>query len=84
MTFTLPERAMIRMLFQHGTITEMRGSFMDGNHERWWEIIFRPKNLFRDESYYDIGFSGSLTWESADSVDEALDKLQEMMQEVAA
>lgn len=84
MTFTLPERAMMRKLFDHGTVSEMHGTYKDGTHERRWEIIFRPKNIFRDDAYFDVGLSGCYEWETADTLDEALDALETMTKEVAA
>lgn len=84
MTFTLPERAMMRKLFDHGTISEMHGTYMDGIHERRWQIIFRPKNLFRDDEYYDVGLSGCCDWVATDTLDEALNALEAMTKEVAA
>lgn len=84
MTFTLPERAMMRILFQHGTVSEMHSTYKDGRHERRWQIIFRPKNLFRDDEYFDVGLSGCCEWVAANTLDEALDMLETMMKEVAA
>lgn len=84
MTFTLPERTMMRKLFQHGTISEMHGTYMDGIHERRWQIIFRPKNIFRDDEYFDVGLSGTYEWVAANTLDEALNALETMMKEVAA
>ena len=84
MTFRPIDRNLIKMIFVRDIVSEMSGTYMDGRHERRWEIIRRKKNLFRDNESYDVGLSGCYEWESADTVDEALDMLEAMIQEVAA
>ena len=82
--FDKATRTLMAMLFERGTVSEMHGIYKDGFHERRWEIIFRPKNIFRDDAYFDVSLSGCYDWKTADTLDEALDALETMMQEVAA
>lgn len=84
MNLTAIDRNLIKMLFRRGSVSEISGTYMDGGHEGRWEIIHRVKNLFRDDDYYDIGLSGTYEWITAGTIEEAFEKLDKMLEEVAA
>lgn len=84
MKFNLTDRTLMKMLFERGMVTEITGVYTEGHHERRWEIIRRPANLFRDKEYFTASVSSIYETAQGATLDEALDALEAMIAEYAA
>ena len=76
--FTQIDRSVIKMLFVRGLVSEVRGAIAHDNESYNWEIIKREKSDFRDEEYYHVAFGHEYRWYRCESLDVAMDTLEEM------
>lgn len=78
LTFTQIDRSVIKMLFIRGLVNEVRGAITHDNKPYNWEIIKREKCDYRDEEYYHVAFGHEYHWHRCDSLDEAMDRLEDL------
>lgn len=82
LTFTQIDRSLIKMLFVREIVAEIRNTIMHNGKPYDWVIVKREKTDFRDEEYYHVAFGREYRWHRCESLDEAMDKLENLARKV--
>lgn len=75
--FTQIDRQLVKMLFVRGLVSEVSGRYGVAGHRRW-EIIERKASTNLAESYFDVGLDHDYKWHRCETLDEAMDKLENL------